>query len=270
MRYNGPLPGGLMRLTPVLVVALFVPALALAWGKKEEKKAPLPALKAGIHHQCLTPLAEAKDPAGLLGMGILDQTKGDLKAAKTRYVAAFATKYDVVSEPVDLTFVSGVIWIQSAACPVPVPAAPAGETIEVSATKMKFQPHYPEILQSIRSEGDVMATVWVGSDGKAARIHIDSVSVGPIGIERLRDPGEEEAERHITRVQIALQSIEDLRGFDFGAANANKSFAWKLPYFPPRAMGENLPGERPNTAGAAAKGALGEPGLGAGSTKPTP
>lgn len=251
-----------MRLTPVVVAALFVPVFALAWGKKEPKKAPLPALKAGIHHQCLTPLAAKKEPAGLMGMGILDQTKGDLAGAKTRYMAAFATEYDVVSAPVDITYVAGVIWIQSEACPVPVPAAPAGERIELSQGKLKFQPTYPEILLSVRSEGDVETTVWVGADGRPSRIHVDAVSAGPVGIERRRDPGEEESERQVARVQIALQAIEELRGFDFGAANAGKSLAWKIAYLPPKDINENLPG-LPGVGGSPA-GAPGAPGLGGG------
>lgn len=250
-----------MRLTP-LVAALFVPAVALAWGKKEPKKAPLPALKAGIHHQCLTPLAANKEPAGLMGMGILDQTKGDLAGAKARYLTAFAGKYEVMTAPVDLTYVGGVIWIQSEACPVPVPAAAPAEMIELSQAKLKFQPKYPEILLSVRSEGDVEATVWVGPDGKPSRIHVDSVSAGPLGIERRRDPGEEEAERQVARVQIALQVIEDLRGFDFGATNAGKNLAWKISYFPPKDISENLPG-LPGVGGSPAS-APGAPGLGGG------
>lgn len=255
-----------MRSIAILVTAVLVPAAALAWGKKDEKKAPLPALKAGIHHQCLTPLAEKKEPAGLMGMGILDQTKGDLAAARNRYVTAFAQKHDVVATPLDLTYVNGVIWIQSEACPVPVPAAAAAETIEVNALKVKFHTKYPEILLSIRSEGDVETTVWVGADGKPSRVHIDKASIGPIGLERRREPGEEEAERQVARVQLALQAIEDLRGFDFGAANSGKSFAWKLSYLPPKDITENVPGERPNTAGAG--NAPGAPGLGSGSSKP--
>lgn len=254
-----------MRSTTLFAAILFVPVAAFAWGKKEEKKPALPAMKAGVHHQCLTPLAAKKDPAGLMGMGILDQTRGDLAAAKARYVTAFGEKYDVVKAPVDLTYVGGVIWIQSEACPVPVPAAAPSETIEVSSLKVKFQPKYPEILLSIRSEGDVETTVWVGADGRPSRLHVDAVSIGPIGLERRRDPGEEEAERQVARVQLALQAIEDLRAFDFGAKNAGKSFAWKLAYLPPKDISENLPGTLPNTSGTGT--APGAPGLGGGTRK---
>lgn len=252
----------------VLVVALLVPAAAFAWGKtkKEAAKAALPPLKAGIHQKCLLPLAEEKEPAGLLGLGILDQTKGDLAAAEAKYIEAFAKKADVVASPIDLTYVPGVIWIQTATCPVPVPAAPSAEAISVSALKSTLQPEYPRALLSIRSEGEVMTTVWVGADGKATRIHIDGVSIGPIGVERRRDPGEEEAERQVARVQIALQAIEDLRGFDFGADKAGKTFPWKLSYFPPKDFTENLPGSLPNTA-AKDGGALGTTDLGGGSGK---
>lgn len=252
----------------VLVAALLVPAAAFAWGKskKEEAAKPaLPALKAGIHQKCLAELAAENEVPGLMGLGILDQTKGDLAAAKEKYVAAFAAKADVVGSPIDLTYVPGVIWIQTTNCPVPVPAAPSAETITVSALKSTLQPQYPRVLLSIRSEGDVETTVWVGADGKATRIHVDGASIGPIGIERRRDPGEEEAERQVARVQLALQAIEDLRGFDFGADKAGKSFAWKLSYFPPKDFSENLPGALPDTA-AKEGGALGQTGLGGGGT----
>lgn len=255
-----------------LVALLLVPTAAFAWGKskkpkaEEAKPAAPSALKAGIHHQCLRPLAEKKDPAGLMGMGILDQTRGDLAAAKIKYLDAFAAKHDIVASPVDVTYVPGVIWIQTAACPVPVPAAPASETIDASVVKTKLEPTYPNVLLSVRSEGDVQTTVWVGADGKPSRIHVDSVGIGPIGVERIRDPGEELAERQVARVQIALQAIEDLRGHDFGADKAGKSFPWKLSYFPPKDFTENLPGTMPNTRAIDSR-RLGDTGLGGGSSK---
>ena len=59
---------------------------------------------------------------------------------------------------------------------------------------------------------------------------------------------EENAERLVARVQFALQSFEDLRGHDFGAAAGGKTFEWKLGYVPPKDMSENLPGGKPRDA----------------------
>ena len=243
-----------------LVVLLAIPAAALAWGKKKEEAKPaLPALKAGINIPCLKPLAEAKDPAGLLGMGMLDQTKGDLKAAGEKYAEASRAGNDVINAKVDLTLVNGVIWIQSEKCPVPVPAAADSASVEASSLKIGLQPHYPKALLAVKSEGVVKAMVWVGADGRAVRVHVSETSAGPSGMGSLILDGgtsdqrlkleEENAERLLGRVQFALQAFEDLRSHDFGAAAAGKSFAWKLSYVPPKDMSENLPGRRVGDTG---------------------
>ena len=237
--------------TAALVLALLVPATAFGWGwgkKKEEAKAEtpaLPALKAGIHHNCLRPLAAKNEPLGLIGMGMLDQTKGDLAAAMEKYKAAVLAEYDVVAAPIDFTLVNGVIWIQSEVCAVPVPAAPEAEAIEEPKFEEELETVYPKPLENVRSEGSVTAAVWVGPDGRAARVHVAESGAGPSGLDRRYVAGEEAAERLVARVQFALQAIEDLRAFDFGKANAGKRFEKKLVYIPKNDISQSgaLPGQ---------------------------
>ena len=236
-----------LRALPLLALSSLVTACASgatgggSTGPAEAKPAAS-ALKVGVHHQCLAPLAAKNDPAALVAMGIVDQTRGNLGEAKKKYMAAAGTELDVLTAPVDVTLAGGVIWVQTVPCPVPVPAAPESEAVELEKLAKSLEPIYPRVLLSVRTEGTVRASVWVGPDGKATRIHVVDTSVGPVGVSKRRDPGEEIAERMIARVQLALQAIEDLRAHEFGAGVASKRFDWKLTYIPPRDAKDSLPG----------------------------
>lgn len=240
-----------MNVRTVAVLTLLVPAAALAWGKKkkEEEKKPLPAIKAGIHVKCLQELAGKKDGNGFVGLGMLDQTRGDLESAMKQYMEAFAAGYEILEAPVDLTLVNkgeqAVLWIQTTSCPVPVPAVEGVEEGTAAELEKGPEPVYPKGMQNVRSQGNVTANVWVGPDGRATRIHVIEAGAGPAGIERRRGPGEDPAERLVGRVQFALQAVEDLRGHDFGTASAGKVYTAKLVYHVPKELKEHLPSARP-------------------------
>lgn len=244
-----------MRLRRIALAALLVvvlPSTALAWGKKKkaEEKKPLPPIKAGIHVKCLEELAGKKDGAGFVGLGMLDQTRGDLAGALKKYMDAFSTGMEILDVPVDLTLVNrgdqAVLWVQSAACPVPVPPVEGVAAGAATALEKGPEPVYPKGMQNVRSQGNVTANVWVGADGKASRIQVVEAGAGPAGIVRRRDPGEDPAERLVGRVQFALQAVEDLRAHDYGTANAGKVFTAKLSYLVPRELKDHLPVTRPN------------------------
>ena len=241
-----------MKLRALMVCSLLVPAAALAWGKKKEEKAAaaLPPIKAGIHVKCLEELAAKRDGNGHVGLGMLDQTRGDLAGAMKKYMEAFSTGMEILDVPVDFTLVNkggqAVLWIQTTSCPVPVPAVEGVEETAATPLEKGPEPVYPKGMQNVRSQGNVTANVWVGADGRASRIHVIEAGAGPAGIERRRDPGEDPAERVVGRVQFALQAIEDLRGHDYGAANAGKVFQAKMSYLVPKEIKDHLPSTRPN------------------------
>lgn len=230
-------------MTRIVVSTLVLGALLLACGPKREVSSSS-SLKVGALHACLGPLAQDNDPVGLIAMGVIDQARGNLDSAEQRYRIAAGNAVDVLAAPLDLTFADGVVWVQTRKCPVPVPDEPLSDVANVEKLRSRIEATYPRVLLSVRSDASVVATIWVGADGRASRIHVDSVRVGPVGVSKRADPGEELAERMVVRVQIALQAIENLRGHDYGAELAGKRFEWKLAYVPPKDQSDGLPGNK--------------------------
>lgn len=234
---------------PVLAVALLVPSAAHAWGRKKDKKkgkdAPAAAasMKAGVHQKCLQQRAEENFPDAWVALGQLDQVRGFHREAAEKYAKAVALGADPAKVQVELTMVGDVIWIQNDACKVPVPAAPAGET--VSAITNAIEPVYPKsIWDSTRAEGNAFAKAWVDQTGKVTRVEIVDASSALPQIQRVRDPNEEAAERLLSRVQFALTTIETLRAHSFEGALAGKvhaqKFAFKVPDTESRLPGQGI------------------------------
>jgi hypothetical protein len=239
-----------MRRSIILLAALSLPLLA--FGKKKDAAPAAPAkapLKAGINQKCLQSKAdEGKDASAFMSLGELDQVRGDLKGAFDKYKKAFSLDADVANHPIDFTMVGEVIWIQNANCPVPVPSADV-QAASAPDTLAAPKIDYPmAINREVRAEGNVTPRVWIGADGKAARVAIVDVTAGPPGYDHPRDPGQEAAERFLARVQFSLSTLDAFRGYDMGADNAGKVWEKKIAFVPPNEMESNLPGSGPNTS----------------------
>ena len=244
-----------------LLAAAAVPALAGS-GAPDAAKAPATkqatkqAMKAGIYQKCLQEKSGKGEPLAWVGLGELDQIRGDLKAAYEKYRKALALNAALVDSPIDFTWVADVIWVQSSICPVPVPPLAAGLALADKVPETTRGPDlvYPEmIFMDIRSEGNATPRVWIGPEGKPIRIAIVEASSGPPGIIRedlTRVPGAEAAERFEAKVQFALSAIEVLRGYDFGKAAAGKVFERKFAYLPNIDMLERTPDSGSSGPGA--------------------
>ncbi len=239
-------------LTLAAVLAFAVPAFA---------KEP-PPIKAGIHQQCLQDRAEGESTAAdaWVSLGQLDQVRGDLKAAYDKYRKAFDLGADVTKAQLDFTLVNGVLWIQNDACPVPVPAL-TGKALMSEQAEGIAEPklRYPPILMNTQSEGTVLARTWLDEKGNVLRIAVTEASAGVprvlrgtgLNVDSTNRPGVEAAERMVSRVQFALNTIEVLRTHDFGRKARGKVVDAKVVYLPPDGMSVNLPRGGPNTdAGA--------------------
>lgn len=225
--------------------------------KKKTDEVEIPKgtpMKAGVHQKCLQERADAgKEWDAWIHLGQLDQVRGDGKAAMEKYKKAIALGADVATAKIDFTLVNDVIWIQTDACPVPVPGsvglgeAPPEGVIKDVAVK------YPPILRFVMSEGAVTPRVWIGPDGKATRIAItESESSLPEAV-HTRSRYDEQAERFYARVQFAMQTVETLRSHDFKGAEG-KVWEQRLVYKVPDEMKKNVPGQHVDSSAPPPRG----------------
>ena len=246
-----------------IIIAAAV-ALALVSFSAEAKKKKTDAaeieipkgtpMKAGVHQKCLQARADAgTEWDAWIHLGQLDQVRGDGKSAMEKYRKAVALGADVSTAKIDFTLVNDVIWIQTDACPVPVPGSVGlGEAVTEGAMK-EVTVKYPPILRFVLSEGSVTPRVWIGTDGKPTRISIVEVTSSLPEAVHTRQMYDERAERFYARVQFAMQTIETLRAHEFTGAEG-KVWEQRLVYKVPDEMKKNVPGQHVDSSAPAPRG----------------
>jgi hypothetical protein len=231
----------IVSLAGVAAAGLLVAGVASA---KSDPAPALPPMKAGVNVKCLEANVKSDKPvAGAwITLGMLDQVRGDLKAAEEKYRKGYsAGATDLAAAKIDFTLVGGAIWIQDAGCPVPVPAAGA-DAKETTDLKGPKAPAYPTSLMGFKAEGNATIDAVIGPDGQALRVTVKEASAGPTNVERHREPGEEDAERLVSRVQFALVAMQATRDFKFPDGGAGKIYEAKMLFQPPHDISQDLPG----------------------------